>query len=62
MNNKSLLTYLQGTGQGYDRVLSNIVAYAHLEEDQVRSAVTDQLIQSSSEESLPSTSSGIFKL
>ena len=43
-------------------MLSNIVAYAHLEEDQVRSAVTDQLIQSSSEESLPSTSSGIFKL
>ena len=43
-------------------MLHNIAAYAHLDEDQVRSAVADQLTQSSSEESLPSTSSGICKL
>ena len=48
----------KGSEPGYDRVLTNIAAYAHLEEDQVRSAVIDQLNQSSSEPSLPSTSSG----
>ena len=51
-------TYFKGSEQGYDRVLSNITAYSHLAEEQVRSIVADQLSQSSSDFSLPSTSSG----
>ena len=55
-------TYFKGSEQGYDRVLSNIAAYSHLDEEQVRSIVAGQLSQSSSDFSLPSTSSGKFML
>ena len=50
----------KGSDQGYDRVLSNIAAYSHLEEDQVRTTVVEQLTQSSTEFSLSSVSSGKF--